>query len=305
MDTEETSIQDKIIHTLEEDDIQENNAFSPSFDIIQDIEVTFDEINTNENTSEENEALDEDMESIFEMIPTSDIIKNIEVVYDEVLSSISDEEFIINTIDEEKEEVLEKPIEPYKQMALTFDFPISDEDSMEVELSDEIKEIEVVDEVEIQVESNEATRHDLGEFLEESSELNLEIESEVKPIEEDIDLQFELKTIVKKEVISKLEGNDKIINDEIISPLNASIEEFKKTTEARKMHLKKHNYTFHKNPSNIDEIEKEPAYKRQKIELDDTPSSADNSQSRTTIDMDENDGIQLRSNNSFLHDNVD
>ena len=309
LDTEEPNIQDRIVHKLEENDELEENSFSPSLDTIQDIEVTFDEIDTDEITSddfsinfEEDRDSNEDEEVAFEMISTSEIIKNIEVVYDEVLADVSDGEFIINSLEEE---VLEEPIEPYKQMALTFDFPISDEDRIEVELSDEIKELEVVDEVEVKAENDEMTRHDLGKLFDEANELNQEIVSEAKPIEEDRDLQFELKTIVKKEVASKLEGNDKISNDDIISPLNASIEEFKKTTEARKMHLKKHNYTFHKNPSNIDEIEKEPAYKRQNIELEDTPSSADNSQSRTTIDMDENDGIQLRSNNSFLHDNVD
>ena len=33
--------------------------------------------------------------------------------------------------------------------------------------------------------------------------------------------------------------------------------------------------------------------------------NSDNSQSRTTLSLDDNDEIQLRSNNSFLHDNVD
>ncbi len=58
---------------------------------------------------------------------------------------------------------------------------------------------------------------------------------------------------------------------------------------------------------NIDEIESEPAYKRMGVDLDDVPSSSemDNKQSRTTLGIDDNDEIQLRSNNSFLHDNVD
>jgi len=56
---------------------------------------------------------------------------------------------------------------------------------------------------------------------------------------------------------------------------------------------------------NIDEIEKEPAYKRMGIELDDTSHSSEVNQSRTTLEIDDNEDIQLRSNNSFLHDNVD
>ena len=55
---------------------------------------------------------------------------------------------------------------------------------------------------------------------------------------------------------------------------------------------------------NVDDIEKQPAYKRMGVDLDEV-NSADTTQSRTTLILDDNDEIQLRSNNSFLHDNVD
>ena len=67
--------------------------------------------------------------------------------------------------------------------------------------------------------------------------------------------------------------------------------------------MKAFNYKF--NTSKIDEYEKEPAYKRQGIELSNSNSMAENQVSRTSISYDENDDIQVRSNNSFLHDNVD
>mgnify|MGYP000329896549 CR=1 FL=1 len=54
----------------------------------------------------------------------------------------------------------------------------------------------------------------------------------------------------------------------------------------------------------VDEFEKEPAYKRKGVELNDTPSS-EQLPSRATVSLDENEDVQLRSNNSFLHDNVD
>jgi cell division protein FtsZ len=38
--------------------------------------------------------------------------------------------------------------------------------------------------------------------------------------------------------------------------------------------------------------------------LNDTPSS-EQLPSRATVSLDENEDVQLRSNNSFLHDNVD
>ena len=89
-----------------------------------------------------------------------------------------------------------------------------------------------------------------------------------------------------------------------IDPFNTSIEDsLKLRADARRRKLKEFNYKFRHN-NNVDEIEKEPAYKRMGIDLVES-SNANNAISRTTIGSDSNDDIQLRSNNSFLHDNVD
>jgi cell division protein FtsZ len=50
-------------------------------------------------------------------------------------------------------------------------------------------------------------------------------------------------------------------------------------------------------------MEKQPAYKRLGFDIDDTPEERGNSQ--ISVDTDTNEDIQFRSNNSFLHDNVD
>ncbi len=52
----------------------------------------------------------------------------------------------------------------------------------------------------------------------------------------------------------------------------------------------------------IDELEKQPAFKRKGLDLEEDTSETP---SRTSLETDSNDEIQLRSNNSFLHDNVD
>ena len=56
--------------------------------------------------------------------------------------------------------------------------------------------------------------------------------------------------------------------------------------------------------SKVEEFEKQPAYKRVGIDLEDT-SNDEAASSRMSLDKDSNDENQLRSNNSFLHDNVD
>jgi cell division protein FtsZ len=73
--------------------------------------------------------------------------------------------------------------------------------------------------------------------------------------------------------------------------------------DERRRKMKDFNYKF--NNAKIDEIEKEPAYKRQGVNLEDAQHSSEINASRMSVGTDENDDIQLRSNNSFLHDNVD
>ena len=88
-----------------------------------------------------------------------------------------------------------------------------------------------------------------------------------------------------------------------IDPFEKSINESKTSqSEKRREHLKAFNHKFKHQLQRIDDIEKEPAYKRQGIDLDcDIPDIP----SRTSLSNDENNDLQLRSNNSFLHDNVD
>ena len=62
-------------------------------------------------------------------------------------------------------------------------------------------------------------------------------------------------------------------------------------------------------PSGLNEMEKEPAYKRRRIQLDEVKHSSESSISRFTLgDIEGEDGEKrtgLSDNNSFLHDNVD
>ena len=67
--------------------------------------------------------------------------------------------------------------------------------------------------------------------------------------------------------------------------------------------MKDFNYKFNNSTSHIDEIEKEPAYKRMGIDINEQLAS--NAPSRLSLGTDSNDDVQIRSNNSFLHDNVD
>jgi len=106
----------------------------------------------------------------------------------------------------------------------------------------------------------------------------------------------------KKTIAPQKEEETEEDKDE--DPMNSPISRLmsERAAERRRM-LKEFNYKFSNNHARIDEIERQPAYKRMGVNLDDKPSGQSNI-SRTTLSSDE-EGIKLRSNNSFLHDNVD
>jgi cell division protein FtsZ len=120
-----------------------------------------------------------------------------------------------------------------------------------------------------------------------------------KPSHQEIleeEIMFETKTIDTPET-----GSDE---NETIDPMNSPISQLlRDRTEERKKKMKEFNYKFRNSASKIEDIEKQPAYKRAGIELDETEAS-DAEISRTSVNTDDDD-IDLRTNNSFLHDNVD
>lgn len=85
---------------------------------------------------------------------------------------------------------------------------------------------------------------------------------------------------------------------EVLSP-----EEQQRRSQERLSRI--HEYTMKlKKVENINEYEKEPAYVRRNVQLDESIPSKDDSSSRFSISK--NDGnVSLNTNNSFLHDNVD
>ncbi|MFC2110958.1 cell division protein FtsZ [Bacteroidota bacterium] len=59
-----------------------------------------------------------------------------------------------------------------------------------------------------------------------------------------------------------------------------------------------------KSPGGLSELENQPAYVRRNIQLTDAPLSSESEVSRYTLSEDE-DKVEIKQNNSFLHDNVD
>ena len=282
-----------------------------------DIEEEEEPIKFEKSTVNEEKISNPSIENHIDLIPTSELLRNIKVIYEEVSANIQeDDDFIIKPVTRmskpDKEiadiEVVSDFIEEEKQITLTFDLPLSsshkverEEDFASFQLDDEVKKIPVNDYVEfIPVnETNEKgdVRYALEDYIEIESSMNKK-QVETKEIIEELDQEIVFEKKVIKEVVQEETADDEI------DPMNSPISELlKERAEERRRKMKDFNYKF--NNSKIDDIEKVPAYKRQGIHLEDSKHSSETDMSRTSIGIDDNDDIKLRSNNSFLHDNVD
>ena len=236
------------------------------------------------------------------LIPTTDFIKNIDVVHNEItLESVSDDDFIITNIHPEIEEATQEEVE-HIQADLLFDLPLISKSEGKEEIADtNNKEEETLNKIEVpEIQINSVSpekRYVLEDFEVKPTIGKSSVIKEPLSVNED-EIQFELRTTNPQVEATGIESSS-----EEVSPLDLTINELQKRAEERRNKMKGFNYRFTDQMSkNIDEIERQPAYKRMGLDLDVTNASV--SKTKTTLHID-NDDIQLKSNNSFLHDNVD
>lgn len=308
----------KIIHTLDDEQRAEQDLTNKNK--VVHLEDSFEE--ATKKSVIKHILEEEDQEIGMDLIPTTNYIKNFNVFYEEVVEKVGrievmEDDFIIidsNDVLNDIEVVDPVLVLPEKlaeeQITMHFDMPLSQmqENSEEQEnvitfsLDDEVKEISVKDHVEVipvlEYNKNGETRYSLDDYMELENKLtgakSKAEEFEPKIVENE--LIFEKKTIKTANVENH--------NTDEVDPMNSPIEVMlRERADERRRKLKDFNYKFQNNINSIDEIEKQPAYKRQGVNLSDVPK--EQKVSRTTLSEDSNDEIQLRSNNSFLHDNVD
>ena len=301
----------KVVHALEDEQTMEHDLTTLDFESPQK-EILDGEDETPivydlENDTEELSL--EDSEQLMDLIPTTELLKGIEVDFEDVLYDSDDEEFIINTIEPEAE--VSDAIASDEQTSLTFDLPISNainslEEGVEIfQLEDNVNNIEVDDFIELVAVSEVVGVGEETYTLDDHiiiQETNKKFDSSLEMIKEtpevDVDEELVLTKVTIKE--RKVSPEPKESTNPFESPISKTLRD---RADDRRQKMKVFNYKF--NASKIEEFENEPAYKRQGIELSDGPQDIENQVSRTSVTSDENEDIQVRSNNSFLHDNVD
>ena len=299
----------KIIHTLEDEQRAQQDLSEPK--VVHTLDLG------------EEEEPDAVQGSEMELIPTTQYIRNFNVFYEEVVAEPSgaEEEFVIvdskefiRDIEVVDPEVVSSNEVEEDQFTLAFDMPLDDnkqeqppedkkqENVITFDLDEDIRDMDVKEHVEIspvlEYQKEGETRYSLDEYLELEKKLTGATSKAefYDPKLSGDELVFEKKVIDKPENPAEPESRE---------PTDRPISEIlKERADERRRKLKDFNYKFQHNRANIEEIEKEPAYKRQGVDLSEE-SEREGKVSRTTLSEDSNDELRLRSNNSFLHDNVD
>jgi len=218
---------------------------------------------------------------------------------------VAEEDFLITDV--VAPEAMEIAEETPLQRDLVFDFPLQPKEAAPLDseeyvfTTEAIKAIEVIDVEEIVANIPPVIEkvHVLEDFDAQPTIGKSSVPTTaVEETADEAELQFEVITKTQEEI------NQISTTSEEVSPMSLTIAELQQRASQRREKMKGFNYKFTDQVTkNIDEIERQPAYKRMGVQLDEVNNGI--SQSKTTLSTDASEDTLLRSNNSFLHDNVD
>lgn len=241
-----------------------------------------------------------------ELVGMTEFIKNLDVTF-EIVSPIKKLDFVVlPTKTDEFNAVESKNIQKEDQVTFSFDLPLSkahqvkvEENGVLLETTDQTRNINVNEAVQYvpvtELTDNGVIRYSLEEYIEMENAL---LDSKPLPV---VEVVPEEMNITMKQV-GLPSSKAPVFEDN--SPMDMTIKETSKLrSDERIKKLKELNYKFHNNNVKTDELERVPAYKRLGIDLFKPQINGTNS--RISVGKDSNDDLQLRSNNSYLHDNVD
>ncbi len=302
----------KIIHTLEADQKMEHilmyeNDYKNG---IGNFNLKGDESDSNEIDKSNyrilltEEVLDIDVE--YEQVKYNNPMENssndnqLKVDLGEKSDDYSDN-FIINDLSEDlnqfeiKDEEISEPNQK-NQTSFNFDVPFKKFD----------EDINDQNEIKFDLDKDASLTKELKNHpTKKSSDINIENEY----LGQDMDIRI----TKKNNTLSNFDIADIEVNDpEVLSTLNDIQNPFEKSinqtnideNKNRMIHLKEFNYSFNTSVNKIDELEKQPAYKRSGLNLEDDLMKNENT-SEIIVQTDEDENLNLKPNNSFLHDNAD
>ena len=210
-------------------------------------------------------------------------------------------------IDSQINEILRDIEVEYEQV----EYEKADYEIIDNELINEIEVFDIEEVIPENIEIDESEENEITDGL-FSNQLDLEsVTEEVEFIKLDLDEEENLDekdsktddliineedSLEEQEVSLNITNeNDHVFENPIqVDPLDEN--------RLRRENLKKYNYVFNDGNSSVEDLEKEPAYKRMGVQIN---SNINNEQVESKTVLNENNEIEFPEPNSYLHDNVD
>jgi cell division protein FtsZ len=222
------------------------------------------------------------------------------------------EQFTASSTLSEEEETAEDSAETFIEMhsdhtpELIWEIPAADLTEIISEESNEFVAVsETVQESEASISAESETE------TEKETPFILAADSSPKEIVFDITSEIPANEEIQEPVLKKME-------EPVASAAKAEDMEAKKQDELKKVEEEEQKRKAYerilrlkelslklKTPNGLTELEQEPAFVRRKISLDNTPHSSESQVSKYTLTENEDKKVEIKPNNSFLHDNVD
>ena len=261
---------------------EQHDQVESDFEALRDVEVEYETVYGHQEYD-----LDHNTHEDFTIIDTTELLRNIEVIAEEVLSTNADD---------------------YGDFAFELPLVVTNEES-----DSEEQPRTVVFDLNEPIEEPKAGTPVATDETPASPKIKT-ISAYELDFNDDFEQGMTLKTKEVEEVVTpSLSANQKpgqVAAEPASaqnSPYEMSLSETQEILAARKEQrikvFKEFNHQFNAKTAKIEDFENVPAYKRAGVSFDEIPSDA--KVSRTTLSDDSNGNQQIRSNNSFLHDNVD
>ena len=224
---------------------------------------------------------------------------NVKVIKDDVTLNLDGKENIDDFInqDDKQEEIIKELEEEVQQTIFNNKDEVNEDDNIELTQTADDENIEIGNGVDLAVDD---------ENIEIGNGVDLAVDASNNTIDskEEMQLPDELIPTLKldEDILIEKEHHEDKINDNVNIPVNT--EQLTNRSREREDRMKNISMKL-RTPSGLTSLEDEPAYKRDNVKLDDNPHSSESEVSKYTLSDGEDNKTEIKTNNSFLHDNVD
>jgi cell division protein FtsZ len=293
---------EKVVLKLEDEKTVEAISIAPMTDRIE--KVAEKEMNPLEPFLISKAAVEEQQVTIEFDTRKEQVTDNSEIVLsaEEEHAADSAESFIGMEVVESSEEVWELPAMEAEEL-------LSEEEEEEEETSSEhVVEFGFSN---VDPEISEIVSESTDELLQEEKSFVLPTEESTQEIVFDFNAEIPSEEEIQEPVLKKKE--EPVVETRNTIDYEAKKQEDIKRVEEEDQKRKAYERILRlkelslklKTPNGLTELEQEPAFVRRKISLDNTPHSSESQVSKYTLTESEDKKIEIKPNNSFLHDNVD